>query len=99
MKSLKETKWYRNQLTFTAPNLLSYFSSSAWKDFVKILEHDLRCAVACDMVSTVESMKFFDEIFYVEILMVTINFYLILDILVVFGWISYRLLDGFLIFE
>ena len=86
MKSLKEINWYRNQLTFEAPNLLSYFSSSAWENFVKILEHEVKCAVDCDIVSTAQSMEFLNKFFYVKILIGTINFtYLILDILGVFG--------------
>ena len=54
VKTLREIKWYRIQQTFTAPNLLSYFSSSAWKDIVKILEHDIKCTVDCDTVSAID---------------------------------------------
>ena len=38
------------EISVEALDLFSLFDSSSWKDFIRILEHDIRCTVNTDTV-------------------------------------------------
>ena len=49
---VKLKNFSRKKISVKALDLLSLFDSSSWKDFIRILEHDIRCTVNTDTVST-----------------------------------------------